>query len=178
MAEPRVDRQQNQNKQQKKKGLGGWLWVILIFLIPNLVEALEDSDLWWNLRWGLNRLFHGAGPMNTAIVGMVVLGAVFVILALILLRVILSALRRKSGENDTASFAREGRVSAAVNRPDPRSKSFQQPDPYCVVCDHTGEDHFEHDRKRRLQQLNEWLKNGLIDREEYKVLRYRYERDL
>lgn len=40
-----------------------------------------------------------------------------------------------------------------------------------------GEDHFERDRRRRIAQLDDWLKSGLIDRDEYKNLKRRYERD-
>lgn len=36
----------------------------------------------------------------------------------------------------------------------------------------------ERDRERRLRQLDGFLKNGIIDREEYKILRSRYERGL
>ena len=40
-----------------------------------------------------------------------------------------------------------------------------------------GEDHFQRDRRRRISQLDDWLKSGLIDRDEYKNLKRRYERD-
>ena len=71
-----------------------------------------------------------------------------------------------------------GRVSTAVQRLDPRSKSFTKPETYCAVHDHSGEDHLAHDKAQRIRQLDEWLKNGLIDRNEYRVLKSRYERDL
>ena len=40
-----------------------------------------------------------------------------------------------------------------------------------------GEDHFQRDRRRRISQLDDWLKSGLIDRDEYKNLNRRSERD-
>ena len=40
-----------------------------------------------------------------------------------------------------------------------------------------SEDHFQRDRRRRISQLDDWLKSGLIDRDEYKNLKRRYERD-
>ena len=43
--------------------------------------------------------------------------------------------------------------------------------------DAQGEDHFQRDRRRRISQLDDWLKSGLIDRDEYKTLKRRYERD-
>lgn len=52
------------------------------------------------------------------------------------------------------------------------------PDAACVVCDNTGEDHFAHDRAQRIAQLDDFLKNGIIDKAEYRKLRERYERGL
>ena len=43
--------------------------------------------------------------------------------------------------------------------------------------DAQGEDHFQRDRRNRISQLDDWLKSGLIDRDEYKNLKRRYERD-
>ncbi len=52
------------------------------------------------------------------------------------------------------------------------------PDAACVVCDNTGEDHFAHDKAQRIAQLDTFLKNGIIDKAEYRTLRERYERGL
>ena len=46
------------------------------------------------------------------------------------------------------------------------------------VCDNTGEDHFAHDKAQRIAQLDTFLKNGIIDKAEYRTLRERYERGL
>ena len=61
---------------------------------------------------------------------------------------------------------------------DPRTESFTKPEAPCIVYEQTGEDHFARDKQNRIRQLDEWLKNGLIDRAEYAVLKSRYERDL
>ncbi len=37
------------------------------------------------------------------------------------------------------------------------------------------EDHFQRDRRTRVDQLDEWLRNGLIDRKEYRILKQKYE---
>ena len=37
-----------------------------------------------------------------------------------------------------------------------------------------GEDHFQRDKRKRIKQLDAWLKNGLIDRKEYDELKRRY----
>lgn len=41
----------------------------------------------------------------------------------------------------------------------------------------SAEDHFQRDRRNRIEQLDEWLKNGLIDRKEYLELKRRYRED-
>ena len=67
---------------------------------------------------------------------------------------------------------------AAPSKPAVRmNAAFPQPEAHCVVCENTGDDHFAHDREQRIKQLDEWLKNGLIDRKEYQVMKARYERD-
>lgn len=57
-------------------------------------------------------------------------------------------------------------------------RDFSAPEAPCIVCEQTGEDHFLRDKARRLAQLDEWLKIGLIDREEYRVLKDRYQRGI
>ena len=57
-------------------------------------------------------------------------------------------------------------------------RDFSAPDAPCIVCEQTGEDHFQRDKARRIAQLNDWLKIGLIDKEEYRVLKDRYERGI
>ena len=66
-------------------------------------------------------------------------------------------------------------VSDAPRRPMPPP---DVPDAACVVCDNTGEDHFAHDKAQRIAQLDDFLKNGIIDKAEYRTLRSRYERGL
>ena len=61
---------------------------------------------------------------------------------------------------------------------DPRMKTFTKPEAPCIVCEHTGEDHLARDKANRIRQLDDWLKSGLIDRAEYRVLKDRYEKDL
>jgi len=62
--------------------------------------------------------------------------------------------------------------------PPRRSMPPDMPDAACVVCDNTGEDHFAHDKAHRIAQLDTFLKNGIIDKAEYRTLRERYERGL
>ena len=67
------------------------------------------------------------------------------------------------------------RSAAPPRRPMPPP---DMPDAACVVCDNTGEDHFAHDKAQRIAQLDDFLKNGIIDKAEYRTLRERYERGL
>lgn len=71
------------------------------------------------------------------------------------------------------------RPAPSMQRREPvtENRSFSKPDAYCVSCELSGEDHFVRDRNRRIAQLDEWLKNGLIDRQEYMVLKRRFQND-
>ena len=68
------------------------------------------------------------------------------------------------------------RPAPAMNRS--AHRDFSAPEAPCIVCEQTGEDHFQRDKVRRIAQLDEWLKIGLIDREEYRVLKDRYQRGI
>ena len=74
------------------------------------------------------------------------------------------------------------RPAPAAQRPTPTirtaQRDFSAPEAPCIVCEQTGEDHFVRDKARRIAQLDEWLKNGLIDRNEYRVMKDRYERGI
>ena len=159
------------NNRRKKSG--GWWWLIFV-VIALLAQAGENVDLrraW--LRFRVNMLRSGIDVQRIApiVIGVVVLVIVVSIVSA-------AAKRRAEAGSGAVRSSTAGRTSAAVQRRDPRTGSFTQPDAYCVVCDHSGEDHFQHDRSQRIKQLDEWLRNGLIDRSEYKVLLDRYKRDL
>lgn len=154
------------NERKLKKKSGGWWWPIfvVIALISQAGESIDFRRLWLRFRVSLLRKGITVEPIW-------LLAAAAAVLVLVIVVVGRAAAQRHAAVSDR-------RPSAAVQRRDPRTKSFERPEPYCLVCDHTGEDHFQHDKAQRIRQLDEWLKNGLIDREEYKVLRSRFERDL
>ena len=170
----------NKNNQKKKKGGGGALLVfLLIFLLPRLLEALENSNferqfsraIWQMQRWLIQL---GLDPDLLPLLFV----AVLVLIAVVITSAKKAAKKRDAEQGSTKAYTSAGRTTAATRRPDPRNRSFTPPEPSCIVCDHTGEDHFVRDKQQRIAQLDEWLKNGLIAREEYKVLKSRYERDL
>ena len=154
----------------KKKKQSGSPWLALVILIPILMRTL-DGDL---------------PPAFFA-----------VILAGVVLAVVLGVLSKK--KQQAAKQALEQRLNAGaaaaarktpeveLHRPVPSMqrrepaksahRDYSKPDAYCVTCENTGEDHFVRDRNRRIAQLDEWLKNGLIDRQEYLVLKQRFEND-
>ena len=57
-------------------------------------------------------------------------------------------------------------------------RDFSAPEAPCIVCENTGDDHFQRDKARRIAQLDDWLKNGLIDKDEYRVMKDRYQRGI
>lgn len=165
------------NNKNKKKGGGksALIAFLILFVLPQLVRLLEDIDFEYGL-WRLQRWMRHNG-VDPQLLPLIFIGLVIVIIAL--LSSAKSARKRRAAETGrTYTNTNAGRTSAAKQRPDPRTRSFTPPEPECIVCDHTGEDHFLRDKAQRIAQLDEWLKNGLIDRAEYRVLRDRYERDL
>ena len=147
----------NNQKKQPKKGSS---WAIIVILIGLAVANAGEID---------EKLLTFILP-------------VIIIIAAVALGV---RLRMKlgdgtKGESRTRNIREldSSSMQSAIRRFDPRSKSFVKPDAPCIVCEHTGEDHLERDKQNRIRQLDDWLKSGLIDRSEYRVLKDRFERDL
>ena len=69
-------------------------------------------------------------------------------------------------------------AASAAHAPHSAQRDFRAPEAPCIVCEQTGEDHFQRDKARRIAQLDDWLKNGIIDREEYRVMKDRYQRGI
>ena len=127
------------------------------------------------------------------------LRSLFVVIVLIIAAVIKASARKaarqgvktigkeleKNGERmaqaQDAPFRPASPRQDAPQRSVPPQRSMPPPDmtdAACVVCDNTGEDHFAHDKAQRIAQLDDFLKNGIIDKAEYRLLRERYERGL
>ena len=160
---------ERQSRNKTKSSRGGWLWIVFvgIALLANLdTGGLESA--WRRFQFRLNH-----GLVDPEMLLLPLIGAILLISLLLVLRTVVK-MRKREVEHPYAA----ARSSAAVQRRDPRTASFTKPEAPCIVCDHTGEDHFQRDKARRIGQLNEWLQNGLIDREEYRVLKARYEQDI
>ena len=164
-----LQQQRERSQKRAKKNTGGWIWIV--FIVIGILSNLDSGEFKRALRDFQFRMAHtgvDVGELLAPIFGVIVLVAVVLILR--------KAIRRRAAANDRPYTA--ARTSAAVQRRDPRSASFTKPEAACIVCDHTGEDHFVRDKARRIAQLDEWLKNGLIEKDEYRVLKARYEQDI
>ena len=81
-------------------------------------------------------------------------------------------------------------VAKSAEKEKSKEKSSRKEDPYCKTCsddfvynnrqteykEFSAEESFVRDRQRRMKQLDDFLKNGIIDKEEYWVLRSHYEK--
>ena len=157
------------NNQKKKKQ--GSPWLALVILIPILMRTM-DGEL--------------PPAVFAVILAGVVLAVVFGSMKKMKQQAAKQALeQRLAGKPSAAPGRRTPEVELhspvpSLQRRDPAKsaqRNFSQPDAYCVSCELSGEDHFVRDRQRRISQLDEWLKNGLIDKKEYLVLKNRFEND-
>ena len=121
-------------------------------------------------------------------------GLIVLILLFWVLPAIIKKVKGGNGSKQTGKPAARVQTTAQrrtptveLHRPAPSMKrpassvahrDFSAPEAACIVCEQTGEDHFQRDKVRRLAQLEDWLKIGLIDRAEYRVLKDRYERGI
>ena len=122
------------------------------------------------------------------------IGIWIIILAIWLIPKLLGGKKKKGNANQqpqqkaAAPAAQRQSPSVQLHRPVPSMnrpaakasahRDFSAPEAPCIVCEQTGEDHFQRDKARRIAQLDDWLKIGLIDRDEYRVMRDRYERGI
>ena len=121
-------------------------------------------------------------------------GLIVLILLFWVLPAIIKKVKGGNGSKQTGKPAARVQTTAQrrtptveLHRPAPSMKrpvssgahrDFSAPEAACIVCEQTGEDHFQRDKVRRIAQLEDWLKIGLIDRAEYRVLKDRYERGI
>jgi len=141
-----------ENKNQKKKGGTGIGFIIGILLVLSAFYEGFDED----------------------ILPFIVVIAVGV--------AVIAFIKKAAGAARDRAAQQKGGASVAqhMKRHEPKveiHRDFPEPEAHCVVCENTGVDHFDRDRQMRLQQLDDWLKNGLIDREEYAVLKRKFEQN-
>lgn len=151
----------NENKKSNKKK-GGIPWIAIAVLVFGVIGQLADDG----------------------ISGALVLLLPLIVFGVFLSRVIKAAKASQEKQNTAASPTPAAPVRRAPTPPTVKLHSdakphrdFSAPEAYCVVCENTGEDHLAFDRAQRLRQLDDWLKNGLIDRAEYRVLKETFEKN-
>ena len=153
----------NENKKNEKKQAVKNPWIVVAAVI------------YFIIRW---RLRNGSIPAGGLAPMLVVVLIPFLGFAA---SVVKSA---KNTEKNAATPTKTALQSRASTQPtiklhsdDRPHRDFSAPEAYCVVCENTGEDHLAFDRAQRLRQLDDWLKNGLIDRAEYRVLKETFEKN-
>ena len=151
----------NDRKQQKKSGGKGVAALVIVTLVSSLFSTF------------LNESSNGEDT------GWVVI-AVAILVGIVIMLFVVGQVKRAGARRAGQTNARPAQPPAAhVHRQSmPAARQYREPDPYCIVCENTGEDHFVRDRERRLAMVDDWLKNGLIDRNEYQVLKQRFERGI
>lgn len=140
------------SKNGKKKGAGGWIVLVILFILGMVSET--DGDF---------------GDVIWAVAGLVIMVGVFAVIYRTVAAV------KKNGGQSAASPYRPGQTGAARSHvPGP---AFPKP----AFRTHTGGEeaiHCGHSRGRQkyLEQLDGFLANGIIEKDEYRLLRERYEK--
>lgn len=89
-----------------------------------------------------------------------------------------TASRRTQVKGPAASGSRPGGSAgrrSSTYRPEVYSPEVYNPEEYSYdPSDYSDTDYINHDNQRRMKQLDDWLKSGLIDKEEYRKLKELY----
>ena len=122
--------------------------------VPPTPEATETPDISGDLDGLAEKVMHSLKSVLPKVVFFLVLFAAF------------RGFPKKNSRQVKSGRTRPQQVSPSRRR--------EMPD---LVFDYSGEDHFQRDQRNRIAQLDDWLRNGLIDRNEYRELKRRYERE-
>lgn len=148
------DRQQEQRKRKNNTSKSYW-WIIAIVLgvVLNLAETGINFDA----------------------VFAIIQIAIFIIVIAAVIKIRKNAAEKKADRGEKTAAQRQGfsmeRRPLSSDRPHRPSAVRQREEYRPIELSST-----EYDRQKRLKQLDGFLENGIIDREEYKVLRARYEK--
>ena len=144
---------ENQSRKKKKSGGGkGILVVIGSFVLMNIISEGGGSVIWFIL-------------------------AIALIIAIVVIAVkaATKAAQKNSAEEAPVRWTRPDNDSRQ-NAPKPAERPVYTPQ--AGYNENASAENFQRDRQRRIAQLDDFLKNGIIDKEEYKVLLSRYERNI
>ena len=101
--------------------------------------------------------------------------ALIIVILVIAVKAGKKAAQKKSAESVPVRWTRPDN-DRRQNAPKPVERPVYTPQ--TVYNENASAENFQRDRQRRIAQLDGFLKNGIIDKEEYKVLLSRYERDI
>ena len=143
---------ERQNSKKNPSGGKGILTVIGAFVLMNIISAGGGSVIWFILAIAL-----------------------IVAIMVIAVKAMKKAAQKNSAESAPVQWTRPDN-DRRQNAP----KSAERPvyTPQTVYNENASAENFQRDRQRRIAQLDGFLKNGIIDKEEYEVLLSRYERDI
>ena len=146
------DRERQSSKKKQSGGGKGILTVIGAIVLMNVISAGGGSVIWFILAIAL-----------------------IVAIMVIAVKAMKKAAQKNSAESAPVQWTRPDN-DRRQNAP----KSAERPvyTPQTVYNENASAENFQRDRQRRIAQLDGFLKNGIIDKEEYKVLLSRYERDI
>ena len=143
---------ERQNSKKNPSGGKGILAVIGAIVLMNVISAGGGSVIWFIL-------------------------AIALIIAIMVIAV---KAMKKAAQKNSAGSAPIQWTRPENDRSQNAPKSAERPvyTPQTVYNENASAENFQRDRQRRIAQLDGFLKNGIIDKEEYKVLLSRYERDI
>ena len=146
------DRERQSSKKKQSGGGKGILTVIGAFILMNVISAGGGSVIWFILAIAL-----------------------IIVIFVIAVKAVKKAAQKNSAE---AAPVRWTRTDNDRRQNAPKSAERPVYTPQTVYNENASAENFQRDRQRRIAQLDGFLKNGIIDKEEYKVLLSRYERDI
>ena len=143
---------ERQNSKKNPSGGKGILAVIGAIVLMNVISAGGGSVIWFIL-------------------------AIALIIAIMVIAV---KAMKKAAQKNSAGSAPIQWTRPENDRRQNAPKSAERPvyTPQTVYNENASAENFQRDQQRRIAQLDGFLKNGIIDKEEYKVLLSRYERDI
>ena len=143
---------ERQNSKKNPSGGKGILALIVSIVLMNIISAGGGSVIWFILAIAL----------------------------IIVIFVIAVKAGKKAAQKNSAGSAPVQWTRPDNDRRQNAPKSAERPvyTPQTVYNENASAENFQRDRQRRIAQLDGFLKNGIIDKEEYKVLLSRYERDI
>ena len=143
---------ERQNSKKNPSGGKGILTVIGAIVLMNVISAGGASVIWFIL-------------------------AIALIIAIVVIAVkaATKTAQKNSAEEAPVRWTRPDNDSRQ-NAPKPTERPVYTPQ--AGYNENASAENFQRDRQRRIAQLDDFLKNGIIDKEEYKVLLSRYERNI